>query len=419
MSRLLLATIGTRGDVEPFVALARGLGDAGHDVVLATSPSFEDFVVGHGVEYQKVRADSYRLLERRDVLKAMRNPLRAGRILRHDLRPMMCDLMEDVWHAAQGCDAIVYHPRVLGPLSVGEKLGIPAIAGLMMPGMAPTYAFENPGIAYQLPSVLRLSPRWRYETYRLFAASIRIFQPEVDEWRHASLGLAPRRDSELTLPDGSLPTMLHAFSPLVVPRPDDWPEDVHVTGFWFLDADAGWDPPPALAEFLARPGPVVAVGFGSMPFGNVARTVRAVVSAVSRSGVRAVFVTGRNVFEPPDRDDVLFVSSVPNHWLFPRVDAVVHHGGAGTTAAALRAGKPMVVLPVFGDQPFWGRRVHSLGVAPAPERLRTIDGNRLSWLVDAVVGDRRYRQRAAAVGERIRSEDGVGTAVKLIESYLL
>jgi sterol 3beta-glucosyltransferase len=214
---------------------------------------------------------------------------------------------------------------------------------------------------------------------------------------------------------------LYPVSPRLVPRPADWPATTVTTGAWYLD-DAT-PPPDGLADFLgAGPAPVT-IGFSSMVGRDPAGRSAMVLEAVERAEVRAVLVTGWGGLDPsaiPDRlrDRVQAVPSVPFAWLFPRSAAVVHHGGAGTTAEGLRAGVPSLICPFFGDQPYWGGRVARLGVGPRPIPQRRLTAARLAAALRTMVEDRPMRDRAAALGAEVSAEDGVGEAVRRLEGWL-
>jgi UDP:flavonoid glycosyltransferase YjiC (YdhE family) len=210
---------------------------------------------------------------------------------------------------------------------------------------------------------------------------------------------------------------LYGFSTHVVPRPTDWDESVHVTGYWFLEGSADWHPPDELAAFLTSGPPPVYVGFGSMGALESGDTAGIVLEALRLAGQRGVVLTGAGEgIRHKTPDNILAVGTVPHDWLFPRVAAVVHHGGAGTTAAGLRAGVPSVLVPVFADQPFWGRRVADLGVGPEPIPHCRLAAERLARAIGLAVSDEPMRRRAAELGRAIRAEDGVSRAVRLVPS---
>jgi UDP:flavonoid glycosyltransferase YjiC (YdhE family) len=212
--------------------------------------------------------------------------------------------------------------------------------------------------------------------------------------------------------------VLDAYSTAVVPRPPEWGEWIHVTGYWFLDDSSGWTPPDELVEFLRSGPPPVFVGFGSTPFPRPRETADLVIRALARAGQRGILVAGGSGL-PVGRlgEGVLSTASVPHDWLFSRVSAIVHHGGAGVTGAALRAGLPSVVVPVFADQPFWGQRVFDLGAGPRPIPARKLTEDSLASAI-GLTADCEMRCRAAALGERIRNENGVGRAVEVIGEHL-
>jgi UDP:flavonoid glycosyltransferase YjiC (YdhE family) len=210
--------------------------------------------------------------------------------------------------------------------------------------------------------------------------------------------------------------ILYGYSPSVLPPPDDWGDSVHVTGYWFLDAKEEWTPPPALVEFLEAGPPPVYVGFGSMSQRKPQETAALILQALAQANQRGILLSGwsgmREIAAP---DTVYVIHSVPHSWLFPRVAAVVHHGGAGTTAAGLRAGGPSIVIPFFGDQPFWGQRVAQLGVGPRPIPRKKLTAERLTQAIHQAVSDQEMRQRAAVLGQRIREEDGIARAVAVVQ----
>jgi UDP:flavonoid glycosyltransferase YjiC (YdhE family) len=210
--------------------------------------------------------------------------------------------------------------------------------------------------------------------------------------------------------------VLYAYSPTLLPPPADWPSRFHVTGAWFLDPPPGWQPPADLVSFLEGGPPPVYVGFGSMTSADPDATLALVLDALSRAAQRGVLLHGWAGLgagrELPDT--VIALDDVPHSWLFPRMAALVHHGGAGTTAAGLRAGIPSVVTPLTADQPSWGRIVHRLGAGPRPIPFRHLTATRLSRAIESAVSEPAIHERAAELGERIRAEDGVGQAVELV-----
>jgi sterol 3beta-glucosyltransferase len=212
---------------------------------------------------------------------------------------------------------------------------------------------------------------------------------------------------------------LYGFSPLVVQRQSDWPAWHHTTGYWFLRSDDDWKPSPDLVRFLSKGPMPVSIGFGSMSGQITRRLAEIAIEAVNASGQRAVLLGGwASLGDEHLPESVCAVAFAPHAWLFPRMAAVVHHGGAGTTAAGLRAGVPSIVVPFFGDQPFWGRRVHDLGVGPEPIMRSGLTVDKLTQAIAQATSDQSMQARASRLGEGIRAENGVAEAVAIIRRIL-
>jgi sterol 3beta-glucosyltransferase len=241
------------------------------------------------------------------------------------------------------------------------------------------------------------------------------YGPLINQFRRETLRLPPQSARQNAAAWHGQPVLL-GYSPQVVPHPADWPPNVHTTGYWFLDDDPGWVPPPQLLEFLAAGERPVCIGFGSVVGSQREAWQRLLLEAVSRSGRRAVLLAGWAGLGgeqlPPN---VLGLEAAPHDWLFPRMAAVVHHGGAGTTAAALRAGVPQVVVPHLADQPFWGAQVQRLGVGPRPIPRPKLTVENLSAAIQTASTNYDMLVRALQLSEIIKREDGVGAAVARLD----
>ena len=214
--------------------------------------------------------------------------------------------------------------------------------------------------------------------------------------------------------------VLYGFSPSVIPKPPDWDADQQITGYWFLDRDEGWEPSPGLLAFLQAGPKPVCIGFGSMSNRDPESTAELVMDAIRLSGQRGIILSGWGGLRVKDLPDSAFVlDSAPHSWLFPLVAAVVHHGGAGTTAAGFRAGVPTIIIPFFGDQPFWGARAADLGVGPEPIPRKQLTAERLAEAIRDAVINEGMRKRASDLGAKIRSEEGIARAVEIIEGVKL
>ena len=214
--------------------------------------------------------------------------------------------------------------------------------------------------------------------------------------------------------------IIGSYSPIISPKPDDWGKNIYLTGYWFLDPPANWQPPPTLMNFNNAGAPPVYIGFGSMANRSPQKTTQLVVDALARTGQRGILAAGWGGLDQTLLPDTIFaLDSVPHTWLFPRMAAIIHHGGAGTTAAGLRAGLPSMLVPHMGDQHFWAKRVEELGVGPQSIPRRKLTAERLANAITIATKDQDMQARAAALGERIRAEDGVGRAIEIIEDFLM
>ena len=396
---------GTRGDVQPFVALALGLLDAGREVTLACNAEFRPLAERHGVPFHPLRADYLALADTPEGRAALQgNPLTATRRMRAVAAPMVRRMLDDAWLAAQDTDAVVYHPKTLAGPHLAERLGVPALVAAAVPMLSPTRAFPVPGLVKH-----SLGPLNR-ATYRLSAAAARTFRGTVDAWRDEVLDLPPAPHGVRDVaPDGSPLPRLYAYSDALLPRPADWGAETLVTGYWNLPPEPGWTPAPEVERFLAAGAPPVYVGFGSMPLDDPRRSAEEIVAGLRRAGVRGLLDGPLGAALAP-ADDMLAIADVPHAWLFARVAAVVHHGGAGTTGAGLTAGRPAVIVPQAVDQPFWARAVHARGASPRPLDPRRLDARRLADALGEALADP-IAGRAADLGRVLRRERGVATAV--------
>lgn len=409
--RITILTVGTLGDIQPYVALGAGLRDVGHDVQVATSSRFAPLLTERGLAHTPLAADFLQLVETSRGKAALAG---RGRLkLLSEVMPMLRRLLDEGWQAARESDAIIYHPKALSGYHIAEKLGVPGILAHPVPFASPTAAFPTPLLP--LPNLGGALNRLSHRL--IFGVSTAPYRRMTNRWRREVLGLPPM-SSELVLHGRPVPK-LYGYSRHVLPAPSDWDDSTAVTGYWFLDRPVGWQAPADLERFLeAGPAPVY-IGFGSMAAEDPARVAALVVEALDRAGLRGVLAAGAGgLVLDTAPSHIHVVESVPHDWLFPRMAAVVHHGGAGTTAAGLRAGVPAVICPFFGDQPFWGRRVAALGVGPAPIPQKRLTAAALTEALRAAVGDAAMRERAADLGALIRGEDGVGQAVAFVEAQL-
>jgi hypothetical protein len=322
-------------------------------------------------------------------------------------------LIRDAWEASQDADAVMSSfTSDTYALAIGEKLDIPVISMPLQPTMIATRdgrAIPNAPLPARVSRVNEWFGRIVIEPFpwRIYGRHVNAFREEI--------GLATQSSRQNTAARRRM-TVIHGVSRHVMPRPADWPANFHVGGYWFLDEGSGWQPPNQLTDFLERARPPVCIGFGSMTGRDPAGTTRLLVEAIRRCGERAVLLAGWAGITPAELPAaVLLLPSAPHGWLYQRMAAVVHHGGAGTTAAGLVAGVPNVIVPHMVDQPYWGRRVRALGVGPDPLPRHRLTAAALAEAIKEAVADAAMRRRAAALAARLQAEDGLGAAVDVVK----
>jgi sterol 3beta-glucosyltransferase len=413
---IVMVTTGTLGDVQPFVALGLGLQRAGYRVTLATHPDYAAFATSHGLAFRSVGVPFKELLESppgRAWVESGNNIFKYKKTLGDVFVPTGMKFFEDAHAAVLDADALLFHPFAIPALHTAEKRGLPAACVSLIP-------FPPSGEAD--PIGLPNAPRWKW--LRRWASGV-LGKVLWDVFGHQhrahreKLGLPPMKGSSPIL-DAivKLPT-LHLYSPSLLPRPADWSPSAVVTGFCFLDAPPNWAPPEKLVDFLSSGPAPIYIGFGSMTGRDPEQVARLAVDAVTRTSQRAVLASGwaglgQSMALP---EHVFSVESIPHDWLFPRVSAVCHHGGAGTTAAGLRAGRPTFVTAFLGDQIFWGQRVARAGAGPLPITRRNLTAARLAEGITQTVSDARYREGARKMAEMLAQEDGVSNAVAEIARH--
>ncbi len=402
--RILFGTTGTRGDVEPCIALARALGAAGCEVTLGTHEDYEAEARRHGLEFRRV-GGSFKAIAQSDLGRAWldsgSNPLRYARLLDRIFTPLQQGLIDDADEAMEGHDALVFYPLATHFMHAAERRGLPIVGTPFIPWV-PTARMAPVVLPQHIPTGF-LRARLGHLVH---AAMLRPFNPGAAAHRER-VGLPPMRGASMTLHAFACGVPhVHLYSEQVVPRPDDWPAWAELGGFCFLD-EPGYEPPPALEAFLSAGPPPIYVGFGSMTGLHPDALGAVIEQAVVRAGVRAVVATGWGAIRGGNaHPDIFHVEDVPHRWLFPRVGAVVHHGGVGTLAAGLRAGRPTVVVPFFGDQPFWASRVCALGVGPPPVPRQRLTAPRLATAITAALAPPMVAA-AERLGRALTREDGL------------
>ncbi len=415
--RITILAVGSRGDVQPYIALGLGLAKAGHRVRVASSPDFEPFVREHTLDYAPMGSDFRALMDSEATRRVLdkSNPVQFLRDQGAAFRQAFERFAYDSSAACAGSDAIIFSTVAVPGFGVAEMMRVPCFWAPLTPMSRtrefPSFFLSRRNLGGPLNWLSHLAEEQLvWQPFRQF----------VNQWRRESLGLAP-------FPFGGpfdliertrLPT-LYGYSPVVLPKPSDWGDWMHVTGYWFLDRPDNWHPPAALADFIANGPPPVYIGFGSMNHRKPEQVTQLVIHALGLARQRGILATGWGGLGDADLPETVFkIDAIPHDWLFPQMAAVVHHGGAGTTGAGLRAGIPSIVVPFTVDQPFWAQRVYALGVGTQPIPRNQLTAERLAAAIRQAVSDGELRKRAAAIGERVRREDGVECAISAFENHI-
>ncbi|TDB99271.1 glycosyltransferase [Actinomadura sp. 7K534] len=406
--RILIVAVGSRGDVAPYTGLAARLGEAGHDVAIAAHEPFEEFVRERGIAFRPLPMDLRSELGSDAGRGALGgSPLALARFARM-YAARWAEMGEAILDASRDRDLLLLSAMGWLGIHVAEGLGIPSMGVYLQP-LDPTREF--PPALLTTRSLGGVGNRAAARTLR--AAGQAPFRSVVRDLRKR-LGLPPIGAAALfrRLERDAWPVH-YGFSPRLVPRPADWPPGRDVVGYWWPEPVPDWKPPERLTDFLDAGPPPVYVGFGSMALDDGERVARTVTDALRQAGMRGIVQAGWGEMVADASDDVLPVGDVPHDWLFPRTAAVVHHGGAGTTAAGLRAGVPTVAVPVAADQPFWAARVRAAGAGPEGVPFRRLTAGALAAAVREATAAP-YRDNAAKIAARLAGEDGAGAVVAAV-----
>ncbi|RMZ72997.1 Sterol 3-beta-glucosyltransferase [Pyrenophora seminiperda CCB06] len=412
---IVCLTIGSRGDVQPYIALCKALLKEGHKPRIATHAEFEPWVRKHGIDFAVVDGNPAELMK----ICIDHGMFTYGfmKEANSKFRGWLDDVCSSSWRACQGADVLIESPSTMAGIHVAEALEIPYFRAFTMPWTR-TRAYPH---AF---SVLETKMGGGYNslTYitfdTIFWAAI---SGQINRWRRRELGLQGTTQHKM---QAALRPFLYNFSPHVVPPPLDWPDWVRVTGYWFLDESDTYEPPTELTSFIQKARidgkKLVYVGFGSIVIDDPAALTKTVVDSVLKADVRCVLSKGwsdrletKDASKPevPLPPEIFQIQAAPHDWLFKQMDAAVHHGGSGTTGASLRAGIPTIIKPFFGDQFFFAQRVEDLGVGMWMKKVNTSVFSRALW---EVTNSQRMIVKAKVLGQRIRKDNGTQVAIQTI-----
>ncbi len=411
--KITMISIGSTGDVRPYVLLGKELKRRGHEVTIAAFGPFEEGIRGAGLDFFPLAGDVV------DLMSHLMKPGAVGMSYLKEAEAAISKvaplLLRDLMKAAEGADAMVCNFFGTTYYSVAEKYGIPCVQTHFFP------VDPNPDMPISSAPFPELGRWWNRLSYRIGYLLISLLEKRyLTAWRREN-GLSLRHIH--LKPDyscnGHRIPVIYATSPLLMPRPANWDEQIYMSGFWWDEMPAEHTPSRELEEFLTAGEKPIYVGFGSMVSGDMAETFRTVHAAVEKAGVRAILATGWSGDKQPESTDTVFYADyVPHDWLFHHVSAAVHHGGAGTTASSLRAGLPTLIVPFGGDQPFWGKCVRDAGCGPVPLPRDGMTVDELADRLRDLVGNDAYRTAASAMGEAMHQEHGLACAADIVEKEI-
>lgn len=414
--KFTLLTIGSRGDVQPYIALAKGLMKEGHSVKIASHSEFREWVEGYGIEYAEIAGDPGELMK--IMIEHGMFSVSFLRDAAARFRSWIDDLLVSAWEACQGTDVLIESPSAMAGIHIAEALKIPYFRAFTMPWTR-TRAYPH---AFIVPEQ-KMGGSYNYLTYVLFDNVFwKGISGQVNKWRKDHLGLSK---TNLELMQQNKVPFFYSVSPAVLVPPVDFSDWIKVTGYWFLDEGKDdFKPPEDLVNFISKARKdnknIVYIGFGSIVVSNSQELTKAVVDSVLKADVRCILSKGwsdrygsedASVPEVTLPPEIFQIKSAPHDWLFPQMDAAVHHGGSGTTGASLRAGVPTIIKPFFGDQFFYAGRVEDLG---AGIFLKKLNVTQLSKALLEATSNEKMIAKAGAIGKQIQSENGVSRTIEAL-----
>jgi sterol 3beta-glucosyltransferase len=411
---ITILALGSRGDVQPFVPLGKALREAGHQVRVATFDAFSSMIREAGLDFAPIHGDARQLLNtasQGNLLTRRINPLQMIRALQRSYGTLANSLPHDLAALRNSNLVLNQIPAHLFGSDFAEYLGVPWAVVAVIPMVRTRF---RPLIGF--PTTFSWIPGYNLLTYRLGEQmGWQLFRQAVNRLRTERWNLPPVRflGPYEAIHQQRVP-FICGFSDQVVPRPLDWGSHVHLTGWWYPE-DPQWQPPADLQRFIESGSPPVYIGFGSMPVNNPSLVTALMVEAVRLSGQRAILHAGWAGLGGALPPEIFPIHYAPYGWLFPRMAAVVHHGGSGTTGFGFRSGIPSIIVPFGFDQYYWGARAVEMGVGPKPVPYRQLSAESLASSIHVALSDKGIRERAADLGRRLGAENGVQRAIEIIQ----
>lgn len=422
--KIAITTVGTRGDLQPYIALGLGLQAAGHDVLLISAKNEEKFVRSYGLNFFALNVDIQELMEGGEVrgMSKGNNPLKF--IVGHlrgskKLKKLMAATQAGIWDGCQNADIIIFHPGMPIGFFIAKQLGKISVMANPFPVIATK---DYPSILFytspRLGKIFNLVTHFIFEKlfWSLTKSAIKEFWEKTVKSK-MDFTVSPIRQQI----NSGMP-VLNGYSRHLFHPPKEWGKNIHTTGSWLLGNEPDFTPPAALINFIEKGTPAVYIGFGSMKDLDAFEAMfKIILKALEITKQRAVVAPGWSNMSYagsiPIPENVFLIGSVAHSWLFPQMSIVIHHGGAGTTATGLTAGKPTIIIPHNADQPAWGQRVYELGAGPEPIKKTKLTADKLAKAILFALKPA-IAANAEQLAQQLRKENGVSKAVSVINQYL-
>ncbi len=410
--RVCFLTLGTRGDVQPYIALAKYIIEQGHQAIICTSLSFKEMIEKEGVEYQKASLD-YMEIAKTDIgKKVLENPLMnissALKLAKEVINPGYQKSFIEFYNASLDADIIVYHPKVLVAVDIAEKLNIPCVNMALIPMIEPIKEFANIVISNNKSYGSFLNKL----TYSVNKKSDSNYIKIINEFRSHTLNLKSRKAGAYAYyqDDKKIP-IVYPISKALFEDVTSWNNNVYLSGFFFLDTNATLS--KKTQDFISEnPNPIV-VTFSSMPLKKPQKFIEILEESLEKTNNKAILLVGNSSIDFTSNNRIMITNSEPHSLLFDKAKAVIHHGGVGTTAAALIAGKPQIIFPFAVDQPFWAKRMYESGVALKQVKFRLLNSKIFTKMLQDIE-DINIINKAIAFKEELEKENGVADALEYL-----
>lgn len=413
--RIVILTLGSRGDVQPYIALARQAIKKGHSAIICTGKTFEKLITDNGVEFAETETDLMAMLETKEgqmILKsAAKHPFKTKKYFDTVISPAFRKTLEQFWQAMQGADIVIYHPKAFGAADMSEVLGIPCVS---MPPVPITYPIEEfPNLA--ISATKNFGSTINKWTYTIMAKAESANIKQLNDFRQNTLHLPKRKAGEYAFEiRGKEIPVVYPISKTLFEDVKSWKDKVFLPGFFFIDEE-DQILESRILNFIDNGNPPIVISFSSMPLKNPAEFKDKLLKALKNTNNRGIILTGISGMTFDNNDDIISVKSAPHTLLFPLAKGIVHHGGVGTMAAALKSGKPQLIIPFSVDQPFWANRLYKMGYSLKPLSEKTLTQKDLeNRFVE--MGKEVNISKAKEIGKLIEKENGTNNAVKYLEN---